>query len=54
MNGRDTPEHCRDGDDEVDTSHLEDVEEGCGCTEVWEHLSEARQRDREESQSGEA
>jgi hypothetical protein len=22
--------------------HLEDVEDGCGCTEVWEHLSEHR------------
>lgn len=22
--------------------HLEDVEDGCGCTEVWEHLSERR------------
>ena len=22
--------------------HLADVEDGCGCTEVWEHLSENR------------
>ena len=29
-------------DDEVDTSHLDDVEDGCGCAEVWEHLSEQR------------
>ena len=27
-------------DDEVDTSHLDDLEDGCGCAEVWEHLSE--------------
>ncbi len=27
------------GDDEVDTSHLDDLEDGCGCAEVWEHLS---------------
>lgn len=27
---------------EVDTSHLDDVEDGCGCTEVWEHLSDER------------
>lgn len=24
---------------EVDRSHLEGLEDGCGCTEVWEHLS---------------
>lgn len=22
--------------------HLEDVDDGCGCTEVWEYLSEER------------
>lgn len=22
--------------------HLADVPDGCGCTEVWEHLSERR------------
>lgn len=27
---------------DVDTSHLDDVEDGCGCAEVWEHLSEER------------
>lgn len=27
---------------EVDRSHLE-VEDGCGCAEVWEHLSEERE-----------
>jgi len=26
-------------------AHLEDVEDGCGCTEVWEHLSEQRADD---------
>ena len=25
--------------------HLADVEDGCGCTEVWEHLSERRDDD---------
>lgn len=25
---------------DVDTSHLDDVEDGCGCTEIWEHTSE--------------
>jgi hypothetical protein len=24
---------------DVDTSHLDDVEDGCGCTEIWEHTS---------------
>lgn len=27
----------------ADTSHLDDVEDGCGCAEVWEHLSEQRE-----------
>jgi hypothetical protein len=26
------------------TDHLSDVEEGAGCTEIWEHLSEQRER----------
>lgn len=26
--------------EDVDTSHLDDVEDGCGCTEIWEHTSE--------------
>jgi hypothetical protein len=30
--------------EEVDRSHLENVEDGCGCTEVWEHLSDERER----------
>jgi hypothetical protein len=25
--------------------HLADVEEGAGCTEIWEHLSERRATD---------
>jgi hypothetical protein len=25
------------------TDHLDDVEDGCGCTEIWEHLSERRE-----------
>ncbi|WP_164471725.1 hypothetical protein [Halosimplex salinum] len=28
--------------EEVDTSHLDGVEDGCGCAEVWEHLSDER------------
>jgi hypothetical protein len=33
----------RDGDGserEDHLAHLADVEDGCGCAEVWEHLSE--------------
>ncbi|WP_225333024.1 hypothetical protein [Halomicrobium urmianum] len=36
-----------DGADEQGSSahreHLDDVEDGCGCTEIWEHLSENRE-----------
>lgn len=31
--------------DEPDTSHLDDVEDGCGCAEVWEPLSDQRTAD---------
>lgn len=24
------------------TEHLDDLEEGCGCAELWEHLSDIR------------
>jgi len=30
-------------DSEPDQEHLADVEDGCGCAEVWEHLSEQRE-----------
>ncbi|NKE37845.1 MULTISPECIES: hypothetical protein [Natronococcus] len=29
-------------DDDLDDSHLDDIEEGAGCTEIWEHLAEKR------------
>jgi hypothetical protein len=32
-------------DEEIDTSHLDDVEDGCGCTEIWEHMSDERDAD---------
>jgi hypothetical protein len=32
------------GDERAD-DHLADVEDGCGCAEVWEHLSEERADD---------
>ncbi|ELY54276.1 hypothetical protein [Natronolimnohabitans innermongolicus] len=30
------------GEDERDDAHLDDIEEGAGCTEIWEHLAEKR------------
>jgi hypothetical protein len=27
---------------DVDSSHLKDIDDGCGCAEVWEALSERR------------
>lgn len=34
-----------DDDRERDDAHLQDVEPGAGCTEIWEHLSERRGAD---------
>jgi hypothetical protein len=28
--------------DDPERAHLADVEDGCGCTEIWEHMSENR------------
>lgn len=28
-------------------SHLNDVEDGAGCTEIWEHMAEQRDEDGE-------
>jgi len=41
-------EHANDDhleDDHLENDHLDDVEDGCGCTEIWEHLSEQRADD---------
>ncbi|MFB6232650.1 MAG: hypothetical protein ABEH61_00170 [Haloarculaceae archaeon] len=35
------PSDTQEDDDET-RSHLEDLADGCGCAEVWEHLSERR------------
>ena len=40
---QDTP--SRTDEDERDDAHLSDVEDGCGCAEVWEHLSDQRASD---------
>ena len=37
-----------DDDPFDDTSHLEEVPDGSGCTEIWEHLSERRGSDEED------
>lgn len=29
--------------EDVDTSHLQGLADGCGCAEVWEHTSEDRE-----------
>ena len=34
-------------DDDVDTSHLDDVDDGCGCAEIWEHMSDERDEESE-------
>ena len=31
-----------DGDDD-DSDYLDDIEDGAGCTEIWERLSERRE-----------
>ena len=30
---------------ERDDAHFDDIEDGCGCAEVWEHLSDRRADD---------
>ena len=42
---RETNGSDSDTDAEPDAEHLSDVPEGCGCVEVWEHLSEERDPD---------
>ncbi|MFT4909499.1 MAG: hypothetical protein ACI9TI_000657 [Natronomonas sp.] len=31
-----------DDEEAIDRSHLDDVDDGCGCTEIWEHMSDER------------
>lgn len=30
-------------DEEEAGAHLDGIADGCGCTEIWEHLSEQRE-----------
>ena len=32
-------------EDAVDDEHLQDVPDGAGCTEIWEHLSAKREEE---------
>ncbi|MDG5775390.1 hypothetical protein VB773_10940 [Haloarculaceae archaeon H-GB2-1] len=32
-----------DSDADNDDDHLADIEDGAGCTEIWEHLSDRRE-----------
>ncbi|WP_132059132.1 hypothetical protein [Halorussus amylolyticus] len=41
-------DESRATDDADDRSHLSDLADGSGCTEIWEHLSEQRERDADE------
>lgn len=40
-----TQSDSKQEDEEPVIDHLDDVEDGCGCTEIWEHLSENRDSD---------
>lgn len=42
----DAPTNDRDGERPDD--HLQDLEDGSGCTEIWDHLSEKRAEDDDE------
>ena len=44
----DTTDANDEGDDRLD-AHLQDIEDGCGCAEVWEHTSAARETIRTEA-----
>ena len=41
---RDSESETEGDDAEADvTSHLDDLADGAGCTEIWSHLSESRE-----------
>ncbi len=37
------PELGDEDENERNDAHLDDVEVGAGCTEIWEHLAEKRE-----------
>ena len=40
-----TDQSCERATAATDAEHLADLADGCGCAEVWEHLSEQRESD---------
>jgi hypothetical protein len=40
---QETKAQAQEQEEEQVDDHLDDVEDGCGCTEIWEHLSDQRQ-----------
>ncbi|WP_144799278.1 hypothetical protein [Halorubrum depositum] len=48
LGGEEAEEHDAD-----DSGHLADVEDGAGCTEIWERLSERREAERSEAETDE-
>ncbi|MCO8244783.1 hypothetical protein [Haladaptatus sp. AB643] len=36
--------------DDGDDDHLEDIGDGIGCVEIWEHLSDQREDDSKQSE----
>jgi hypothetical protein len=34
-----------DEQESVERGHMDGLPDGCGCTEIWEHLSEQRAED---------
>ncbi|PSP59767.1 hypothetical protein BRC73_05755 [Halobacteriales archaeon QH_7_66_37] len=42
-----------DREDDESRDHLTDIGDGCGCAEVWEHLSEHREASENQSDDSE-
>lgn len=42
MTEADDDSATEDREEDDDEAHLQNVEPGAGCTEIWEHLSETR------------
>lgn len=43
-----TTDEATEENSDADRSHLDDLEDGAGCTEIWEHLSDRREDDTDE------
>jgi hypothetical protein len=37
-------------DIESSDTHLEDIDDGCGCTEIWEKMSDLMDEEQEDSE----